>query len=97
MKYLRRVLGITRLDKLWNVSVREPILNIIEHYQLGWFGHLTRMYIKKPVIQVRDARRHEKEPRGRPRNFWDKIIDKILAERGFKRNEAKTLALNKTA
>src|SRR3978361_662388 len=47
MKYLRRVKGITRRDRIRNELVRdelkvEPILKTVERRQLGWVGDLSR-------------------------------------------------------
>ena len=47
-KYLRRMKGITKRDRVRNEVVRqklivEPILKTLHKQQLKWFGHLMRM------------------------------------------------------
>ena len=54
MKYIRRVLGVTRMDKIPNETLRgmvniPNILREIERRKLGWFGHLVRMEAGKPA------------------------------------------------
>lgn len=100
MKYLRRVLGITRKDKIRNTTVRaelqvKPVLERIEDCQLRWFGHLTRMNKDRPVRQVWKARRHEKRTRGRPMKTWDENIENVLADRGLTKSQARSLAQDK--
>ena len=48
MKYLRRVKGKTRRDKISNEIIRkeleiDSVLQVIEDQWLKWFGHLIRM------------------------------------------------------
>ena len=51
MKYLRRVMGMTRLDRVRNVDVRNELelIDKIEQGQLRWFGHLIRTKDDMPV------------------------------------------------
>uniref|UniRef100_A0A8D8VZC5 Uncharacterized protein n=1 Tax=Cacopsylla melanoneura TaxID=428564 RepID=A0A8D8VZC5_9HEMI len=48
MRYLRRVEGKTRRDKIRNTIIRsslniEPMQTFIQEAQLRWFGHMMRM------------------------------------------------------
>lgn len=57
MKYLRRVLGVTRMDRLRNDYIRkelevESILELINKRKLQWFGHLARMNSERQVRKV---------------------------------------------
>ncbi|XP_031340877.1 uncharacterized protein LOC116168986 [Photinus pyralis] len=61
MKFLRRILGLTRRDRVRNEIVRaelgvEPIIQRVENQQLRWFGHLNRMQDNMPVKQVWESR-----------------------------------------
>ena len=71
MKYLRRIKGITRRDRVRNEVVRqelkvEPILKKI--HKLKWFGHLMTMNNSKPIKMVWQARitgKKEEDARGK--------------------------------
>ena len=57
MKYLRRVRGITRMDKIRNEEIRknlgiESMSKFIEKRQLSWWGHLQRMDDTRPTKQI---------------------------------------------
>ncbi|KAJ8946257.1 hypothetical protein NQ318_004626 [Aromia moschata] len=100
MKYLRKVLGITRKDKIRNADIREQlqvqsVLSRIESRQLGWFGHLIRMNNDRPVKKVWEAKRQIKRRKGRPPKTWDQGIARILESRGITRAEATTMAKNR--
>jgi hypothetical protein len=89
MKYLRRVIGKTRRDKIRNEMIRmnlgiQPLHNKMEQAQLRWFGHLNRMDEEKLTKQVWEARTEElgmKRPRGRPRRTWNDNIQEHHVER----------------
>lgn len=100
MRYLRKVKGITRRDRIRNEIVREEleiqaISTKIEEQQLGWFGHLVRMDNERPVKQVWEARVLQRRRRGRPRETWDTMVSKILERRGTTFTEARNLARNR--
>ncbi|KAK4874304.1 hypothetical protein RN001_013664 [Aquatica leii] len=87
MKYLRGVIGITRLDRIRNDRVREeldeePIINVIKRQQLKWFGHLVRMDEGRSPKEVWQARSEHKRKRGRPKKSWDNVITDNLKEKG---------------
>ncbi|KAF5275497.1 hypothetical protein FQR65_LT16630 [Abscondita terminalis] len=100
MKFLRRVRGVTKKDKLRNSQIREDlgissILEHIEEKQLSWWGHLQRMKETRPVRKVWEAKLTNKRKRGRPRKTWEKVIGEILEKRGTTWVEAKSRARNK--
>ena len=100
MRYLRRVKGVTRKDRIRNEHIREeleiiPILDFIEQKQLGWWGHLIRLKERTPVIQVWESRTQGRRKRGRPKKTWDSTIESILQRKGKTIKEAKTMARNK--
>lgn len=97
MKYLRRVKGVTRLDRLRNEEIRKEleinsIHDFIEQRQLSWWGHLQRMGDRIPVKRVWEARSQGRGTRGRPKETWDNVIRKILEKRGRTLSEAKLIA-----
>lgn len=93
MKYLRRVVGKTRLDRIRNTQIREeldmkPVTEFIEQRQLSWWGHIQRMSDDRPVKQVYEARIQTKRRRGRPKQTWNKVVGDILQKRGKTWKEA---------
>lgn len=97
MKFLRRVKGVTRRDKVRNTKIREElgvaaITDFIEQRQLGWWGHLQRMSDSRPVKQVWEARVQAEKKRGRPRQTWDKMVGNVIKTRNSTWNEAKVVA-----
>jgi len=75
MKFLRHLLGITKLDKEKNQCIREQTgaentVKEIKQYQEKWLQHIQRMdtnRIPKQALQYKPkGRRHI----GRPRNRW---------------------------
>ncbi|CAH1986028.1 unnamed protein product [Acanthoscelides obtectus] len=100
MKYLRRVKGVTKMDKIRKETIRteletESILEHIETKQLRWWGHLQRMGDNIPVKQIWESKVPRKRRRGRPQRTWENTIEQILMKRGTDCREAKKLALNK--
>ena len=96
MKYLRRVKGITRRDRVRNELVRselkvEPLMTRIKRQQLRWFGHLLRMDENRQVKAVWLARVPGKQQRGRPRKTWDGVMAEVLKEKTITWTEAKEM------
>ena len=89
MKYLRRIKGITRRDRITNEVVRQElkVLKKIYKQQLKWYGHLMRMSDSRPVKKVWQARMTGKRKRGRPRKIWTNSIADILKEKNVTWNE----------
>lgn len=100
MKYLRRVLGVTRRDRIRNDTIREqlkvqPVAKWIENCQLRWYGHLKRMEDKRPVKRVWEAKSQKRKNRGRPKTTWNRNIEKIVEDRGLTMVQASTMAKGK--
>lgn len=97
MKYLRRVKGVTKLDRIKNQDIRdeletESIMDFIKKRQLGWWGHLQRKDNTSTMKKIWQCKTETKRRRGRPRQKWDDEIAKILRERGTDWNTAKKLS-----
>ena len=75
MRFLRKIVGVTRLDQIRNTRIREelnlqPLLLEIEKSQLKYFGHARRMPPVRMVRQILDAVPTGRRPVGRPRQRW---------------------------
>ena len=100
MKYLRKVVGKTRRDKVRNNTIREevkqiPIQEFIKKKELRWFGHLNRMDEDRIPRKVYETRTEGVKGRGRPRLEWEKYITELAKERGKRLPEIKTLSRNR--
>lgn len=101
MKYLRRVAGKTRRDRIRNDTIRanlstEPINNKIERNKLRWFGHVARMPENRLPKRVSEARPCGTRSRGRRRVTWQDTINNILTERGIEPRTARSAAQDRT-
>lgn len=97
MKYLRGVMGVTRIDRVRNSDIREElkipaITEFIEERQLSWWGHLQRAKEDRQVKRIWEARVKIKRGRGRPKESWEDAIVKALQRRGKQIPEARILA-----
>jgi hypothetical protein len=75
MKFLRHLLGIAKLDRERNQSVREKLgaQNIvleIKQYQREWLQHMERMDTDRIPKQALKYRPKGKKSIGRPRKRW---------------------------
>lgn len=75
-KSLRRIAGITYLDRISNIrlfeslKIKHTILDKIKLQQLRWLGHIQRMENSRLPKIVFDGRVHGSRPRGRPPKRW---------------------------
>jgi hypothetical protein len=77
MKCLRRILNVSRLDKIRNEIIRQrigvtPVLDYIKKQQLKWFGNVSR-YPTSFIIIIERAltlRYNGRRDKGRPRRRW---------------------------
>ena len=75
MKFLRYLLGITKLDSVIDQSIREKLgvqNNVLEikQYQQEWVQHVERMDTDRIHKQALRYRSKGKRNIGRPRNRW---------------------------
>ena len=75
MKFLRRLLGITKLDKEKNQCIREKtgaqsIVKEIKQYQKEWLQHVQRMDTNRLPKQALQYRPKGRRNMGRPRKRW---------------------------
>lgn len=97
MKYLRRVAGKTRRDRIRNDTIREqlaipPLKATFHKRQLKWFGHVCRMQENRDPRKIMEARPTGKRPRGRPRILYNEHITRLGREKGRTLGELKLLA-----
>ena len=84
MRVLRLIYGVTKMDKVRNITIREalgvePIILQIERSQLRWFGHISRMPEYRDVRRIMDWVPEGKRRRGRPRTRWKDGVSRVLA------------------
>ena len=75
MKFLRHLLGITKLDKEKNHCFREKtgaqnIVKEIKQYQKKWLQHVQRMYRNRLPRQALKYRPEGRRNIGRPKKRW---------------------------
>ena len=75
MKFLRHLLGITKLDKEKNQSIRKKngvqnIVKEIKQYQQKWLQHVQRMGTNRLPKQALQYRPKGRRNLGRPRKRW---------------------------
>uniref|UniRef100_A0A146KQ35 RNA-directed DNA polymerase from mobile element jockey n=1 Tax=Lygus hesperus TaxID=30085 RepID=A0A146KQ35_LYGHE len=83
MRYLRRVVGATRRDRIRNTTIRsslnlEPLSGRVRRHQLSWFGHVQRMPEARYPRMALEARSEGSRPRGRRRITWADNIQTSL-------------------
>ena len=80
MSWLRKIPGISRLQKIRNDDIREALgvettlLDKVVQRRLRWFGHVERMAVDRIPHIALHARFEGKRNKGRPRLRW---IDNI--------------------
>ena len=88
MGFLRRISGLTLLDKVKSADIRES-LNIesllfrLERSQLRWYGHVTRMSQERTAKTLLCSTPIDRRPRGRPRTRWRDYVYLSCSRRGI--------------
>ena len=86
MGFLRRISGLTLLDKVKSADIRES-LNIEalllrpERSQLRWYGHVTRMSQERTAKKLLCSTPIGRRPRGRPRTRWRDYVEDLSRSR----------------
>ena len=75
MKFLRHLLGITKLDKEKNQCIRQKtgaqnIVQEIKQHQEKWLKHVQRMDTNRLPKQALKYKPNGRRNRGRPRKRW---------------------------
>jgi hypothetical protein len=75
MKFLRHLLGITKLDKVKNQSIRvktgaQNIVKEIKQYQQTWLQHVENIDTNRIPKQALHFRPKRQRDLGRPRRIW---------------------------
>ena len=82
MGFLRRISGLTLLDKVKSADIRES-LNIeallfrLERTQLRWYGRVTRMSQERTAKKLLCSTPIGRRPRGRPRTRWRDFVEDL--------------------
>lgn len=76
MKYIRRMKGATRLDRLRNGNIKEElgvtaILKDVEERQLSLFGHLCKIDRTRQVTKIWETEVQSKKRRERLARTWE--------------------------
>ena len=86
MSFLRKVRGLSLLDKIKTTDIRqslniEPLVLRIERSQSRWYGHVTRMSHERTAKQLMNALPSGKKPRGRLRTRWRNYVEDLAWSR----------------
>ena len=101
MRFLRGIVGVSRLDMVRNTAIREelgvqPLLLKLEKSLLRWFGHIVRMPQDRIAHQILFAQPTGTRPLGRPRMRWlDQIESMAFYRLGVPSEELSDLALDR--
>lgn len=102
MRFLRKIEGKTRRDRIRNEVFREnlkikPIEKIIQEKQLSWLGHIYRMPEIRQTRRIYEARPLGKNKRGRPRRTWKAEVQRAATERNIEWNQIHRLSQDRKA
>ena len=102
MRFLRGIVGVSRLDMVRNTAIREelgvqPLLLKLEKSLLRWFGHIVRMPQDRIAHQILFVQPTGMRPLGRPRMRWlDQIESMAFYRLGVPSEELSDLALDRS-
>nr|CAH7739892.1 unnamed protein product [Callosobruchus chinensis] len=100
MKFLRRIKGVTRADRIRNEDIRkelgiESVADLLERNQLKWFGHMCRMDSDRQVRKVWDCKTLPRRGRGRPTTSWNQVVEAVIVRKGQTGRNARKLAMDR--
>ena len=80
MRAMRPIEGVTRLDKIRNMDLRdrlkqEGVLDLVKGKQQRWKRRLEEMDDRRITKRVYDDEIAGRQPRGRPRKRWTNNFD----------------------
>ena len=80
MRVLKRIEGISRLDRVRNVDLRgrlkqEGVLDTVKKRQQNWKQRVEEMSTDRVTRKIYDEEIPGRRPRGRPRERWRCNID----------------------
>ena len=88
MRMIRWMCGLTRLDRIRNVAIRErvgvaPLEDKLRESRLRWFGHVKRRCVNAPVRRCEKINLLQyKRGRGRPKMSWNEVIRSDMKIKG---------------
>ena len=94
MGCLRRILGVTRRDRIRNAHVRErlnlstDIVQRVAERRLRFFGHVVRMPAHRLPLVAIQGQVHGKRSRGRPQKRWIDNVKEDVTTMGISLVEA---------
>lgn len=94
MDYLRRSAGVSRMEHVTNIEIRnrmganETVVDRVEKRSLKWFGHLLRMPDDRIPKKIFKWQPPGKRKRGRPRRSWNEGVRQAMASRNLEENQA---------
>jgi hypothetical protein len=80
MMCLRKILGVSRLDKIRNTKIRQSlglkntVTDLINQKRMRFFGHIKRMKNHRYPKILLEANLEGKRPRGRPAKRWTDCV-----------------------
>ena len=89
MKMLRRIKGVTKLDRQRNEDILEElgvtdILTKARQARLRWYGHLRRMNEESAPKKIWKMEIKGKRPRGRPQKRWMENVKEDMGLAGLR-------------
>ena len=75
MNVLRQIEGVSRLDRVRNVDIREKlcqvsVLDMVKTRQEKWKARIEEMSIERTTRKIFEGKTEGKRPRERPRMRW---------------------------